>query len=353
MPKIIFPKIIFMKHILNTLYITSENSYLFWENECIAVRIGGAEKVRIPSHTLDSIVCFGNCTVSTPLIRFCGEHNIALTFLSEHGMFYGRVYGPVTGNVLLRQKQFISSTDQNFSLQIVSNILIGKLLNEKNMLLRAARGNIPTQNQEHLRKGAAQIADLAKSLTLAESVDALRGIEGAAAKIYFACFDDMLHAKDASLKFIIRSRRPPQNEVNAVLSFLYALLKNDVQSALETVGLDPACGYLHCLRSGRPALALDMMEELRTPLCDRLAISLFDRGQLQTKDFSKELGECRIEADTRKKIISAWQARKQETIVHPFLQEKIEIGLIPFVQAQLLARVLRGDLDEYPPMIWR
>lgn len=340
-----------MRQLKNTLYITTEDSYLFWENECIAVKVGGVEKVRIPAISIESIVCFGNTSVSAPLIRFCGERGIGLTFLSENGRFYGRINGPVSGNVLLRQRQFLSCSDPLFSARMASHFLCGKLLNEKNMLMRAARETADGEREKRLKDKALEIAGLSKDLKEPLSTAAMRGIEGAAAAAYFSCFDMMLKTKE--MRFEERSRRPPKNEVNAVLSFLYMLLKNDVQSALETVGLDPACGYLHTLRPGRPALALDIMEELRAPLCDRMALALFNRGQLDKKDFNLELGQCLIEEKARKLLISSWQNRKKETVQHPFIKEKIEIGLIPFVQAQLLARVLRGDLDEYPPFIWR
>ncbi len=340
-----------MRQLKNTLYITTEDSYLFWENECIAVKVGGVEKVRIPAISIESIVCFGNTSVSTPLIRFCGERGIGLTFLSENGRFYGRINGPVSGNVLLRQRQFLSCSDPLFSARMASHFLCGKLLNEKNMLMRAARETADGEREKRLKDKALEIAGLSKDLKEPLSTAAMRGIEGAAAAAYFSCFDMMLKTKE--MRFEERSRRPPKNEVNAVLSFLYMLLKNDVQSALEAVGLDPACGYLHTLRPGRPALALDIMEELRAPLCDRMALALFNRGQLDKKDFDLELGQCLIEEKARKLLISSWQNRKKETVQHPFIKEKIEIGLIPFVQAQLLARVLRGDLDEYPPFIWR
>ncbi len=340
-----------MRQLKNTLYITTEDSYLFWENECIAVKVGGVEKVRIPAISIESIVCFGNTSVSAPLIRFCGERGIGLTFLSENGRFYGRINGPVSGNVLLRQRQFLSCSDPLFSARMASHFLCGKLLNEKNMLMRAARETADGEREKRLKDKALEIAGLSKDLKEPLSTAAMRGIEGAAAAAYFSCFDMMLKTKE--MRFEERSRRPPKNEVNAVLSFLYMLLKNDVQSALEAVGLDPACGYLHTLRPGRPALALDIMEELRAPLCDRMALALFNRGQLDKKDFDLELGQCLIEEKARKLLISSWQNRKKETVQHPFIKEKIEIGLIPFVQAQLLARVLRGDLDEYPPFIWR
>ena len=342
-----------MKPLQNTLYITTPDSYLFWENECIAVKVGGVEKIRIPSHTIESILCFGNTTVSTPLIRFCGERGIGLTFLSENGRFYGRIQGPVSGNILLRQKQFLTCSDPLFASHIASRFLCGKLINEKNSLLRSAREAKDSAIAETLHQKASQIMSIGKELNQPVHVDSFRGLEGAAATLYFSCMDLMLKAKDPCLRFEARSRRPPKNEVNAVLSFLYMLLKNDMQSALEAVGLDPACGYLHALRPGKPALALDLMEELRAPLCDRLALSLFNKGQLRKKDFSCELGEYTIEDRAKKVILSAWQNRKHEKILHPFLNEHIDIGLISFVQAQMLARYLRGDLDDYPPFIWR
>lgn len=342
-----------MRPLQNTLYVLTPDSYLFWENECIGIRVGGEEKVRVPAHTIESILCFGNATVSTPLIRFCGQNGISLSFLSENGQFYGRIYGPVSGNILLRRQQFLSCSDPIASIRYASGVLCGKLLNEKNILLRAARESPDPQAADRLRKAADIIAGMAGMLAQDSYLDSLRGLEGAAAQTYFGCFDDMLRAKDAQLRFVQRSRRPPKNEVNAVLSFVYMLLKNDMQAALEAVGLDPACGFLHTLRPGRPALALDMMEELRAPLCDRFVLALFNRGQLRAKDFSNEAGQFSISEKARKMILSSWQSRKRESILHPFLKEKIPIGVIPFAQATLLARTLRGDLDDYPPFIWR
>ena len=276
-----------------------------------------------------------------------------MVYLSEYGKFYGRIQGPVSGNVLLRQKQFLTSADPLCAARMASRFLTGKLLNEKNMLMRRARESSDCDEAEELREKASRIAEMSKELCQPAGMESLRGIEGAAATLYFSCFDLMLKAKDPELRFEVRSRRPPQNEVNAVLSFLYMLLKNDIQSALETVGLDPACGYLHVLRPGRPALALDLMEELRAPLCDRLAIALFNKGQLRQKDFTGALGEYRLTEPARRTVLNAWQSRKREKIMHPFLKEQLEIGLIPFVQAQMLGHCLRGDLDDYPPFVWR
>lgn len=342
-----------MRPLQNTLYVLTPDSYLFWENECIGVRVGGEEKVRVPAHTIESILCFGSMTVSTPLIRFCGQRGIALSFLSENGQFYGRINGPASGNILLRRQQFLLGSDPHACTGYAAGFLCGKLLNEKSMLLRAARESSSETAAGHLRQAAEKIAGIGKSLAECTSTETLRGMEGAAAQIYFGCFDSMLHGKDPQLRFEQRSRRPPQNEVNALLSFVYMLLKNDTQAALEAVGLDPACGFLHALRPGRPALALDLMEELRAPLCDRLVLTLFNRGQLRARDFSNEAGQFSLSESARKLVLSSWQARKRETIRHPFLKESIPIGVIPFAQATLLARTLRGDLDEYPPFIWR
>lgn len=340
-----------MKKLCNTLYILTENSYLHCENGTICVKIGGTEKTRIPAHTVDSIICLCNTTVSSPFIGFCGEQGISLSFHSDHGRFYGRITGPVSGNVLLRTKQYqwIGSPE---SAEIVRNILSGKLLNSRNLLLKSAR-NTTEDKADILRNAAQMLSEQQTALETADSIDRMRGIEGAAATIYFRAFDAMLKNDDPALQFEKRSRRPPENRVNAVLSFVYMLLKNDMQSALESVGIDPAAGYLHTLRPGRPSLALDLMEELRAPLCDRFVISLLNLKQIQSDDFDTANGEFRMKDEARRLVIREWQLRKKEEILHPFLKEKIVIGLIPYCQAMLLARHMRGDLDGYPPFVWR
>lgn len=342
-----------MAKLLNTLYVTTEGSYLFCENEAIAVKIGGEVKVRLPAHTIETVVCFGNTTVSTPLIAFCGERGIGLVFLSKYGRFYGRVSGPVSGNVLLRRRQYKASEDPEFSVSFIRDLLSCKLINSRNMLLRSSREHPDVKAAEELKAAAAQLGELGEQLRTENCPETLRGIEGVAAGIYFGQFDRMLKTKSDELCFDVRSRHPPQNPVNAVLSFLYVLLASDIQSALETVGLDPAAGFLHAIRPGRPSLALDLMEELRAPLCDRLVLTLFNRGQLTPTDFKYNSGACTMSEEARRLIISSWQSRKKETILHPFLKEQIEIGLISHIQAKLLARVLRGDLDRYPPFVWR
>lgn len=341
-----------MKKLLNTLYILTPESYLYLRNETVCVRIGGEEKASVPSHTIDGIVCFGQNTVSTPLIGFCAEHGISLTFVSERGRFYARICGPVSGNVLLRKKQYESLGNAALIQETVRDFLYGKLRNSRTVLLRYAR-KMDVHTAGSLRKASEQLAGLAKQLANCRSVDSMRGIEGAAATVYFSQFDTMLQSSVNEFSFDVRSRRPPRNEVNAALSFVYMLLTREVQSALETVGLDPAAGYLHTLRPGRMSFALDLMEELRAPLCDRFVLSLFHRGQFSEKDFERDSLAVYLSEKGRKTVLGSWQKRKQEELLHPFLGEKIPLGMIPYAQAMLFARVLRGDLDRYPPFIWR
>jgi len=340
-----------MKQLQSVLYILTPGSYLYCQNEAIAVKVGGEERARVPSHIVESIVCFGNTTVSTPFIGFCAEKGIALSFLSEYGRFYGRVQGPVHGNVLLRTRQYAIAADPNECRAVVSSLVYGKIANARQMLLRAAREQPDEARAQALGQAAERLAESARSIRDSDTVAALRGIEGYASKAYFAALPDMIKAD--GFDFSGRSRRPPEDPVNALMSFLYALLKNDVQSALESVGLDPAVGFLHALRPGRPSLALDLMEELRAPLCDRLALSLVNRRMLDPSDFSREAGGVLLSDKARRLVIDSWQKRKKEEIRHPFFEENMAIGLIPFAQAMLLARWVRGDLDEYPPFHWR
>lgn len=340
-----------MKRLGNVLYVLTENSYLHCENGTICVKVGGAEKVRIPAHTIESVVCLCNTTVSSPFIGFCSENGISMSFHSDNGKFYGRINGAVSGNVLLRKRQY-ELIGKEESVEVVRNILHGKLFNSRNTIMRAARGT-SGEREDILRNAAELLSKQSELLETADSIDSLRGIEGAAATIYFHAFDAMLKTEDEDLKFEKRSRRPPENRVNALLSFVYMLLKNDVQSALESVGIDPAAGYLHTLRPGRPSMALDIMEELRSPLCDRLVISFINLKQIKTANFSVDGGAFKLDDDARRMVIKEWQLRKKETITHPFLKEKIPIGLIPYCQAMLFARYLRGDVDGYPPFIWR
>ncbi|MEE0211508.1 MAG: type I-C CRISPR-associated endonuclease Cas1c [Negativibacillus sp.] len=342
-----------MKKLLNTLYVLTPESYLFCRNENVCIRIGENEKLCVPALTIDSIVCFGKMTVSTPLLEYCGEHGISVTFVSETGRFMGRFYGPVSGNVLLRKRQYESMQDEKFCRQLVQSILLAKLRNSKMVLMRASRSEKASVDKQKLLHGVEQLSQAVENLLLCEDIDSMRGVEGAAATVYFARFDDMLNGNPGGFRFESRSRRPPRNEVNAALSFTYMLLTSLTQSAMETVGLDPAAGYLHTLRPGRASFALDLVEELRAPLCDRFVLSLFNKGQLSSADFDRDEEAVLLNERGRRTLLSNWQRRKQEIILHTFLGEKVQIGMIPYVQSMLFARVLRGDLDEYPPFVWR
>lgn len=338
-----------MKKLLNTLYITTADSYLFLQNEAIAVKVGGEEKVRVPANTVDSVYCFGNVTVSTPLIAFCGQRGISLVFLSDYGRFYGRIEGAVHGNVLLRRAQYQMLDNAPEKAKIVQSILLGKLVNSKEFLMRAKREH--GDGEGNIENAIQKLLGACVNLKSTGDIDSMRGIEGVAASAYFSVFSEVL--KPGTLRFDGRNRRPPEDPVNALLSFLYTLLKNDVQSALEGVGLDPAVGYLHTLRPGRPSLALDLMEEFRSSLCDRMAVSMVNRGQITEKSFTQTEPPIVLTEEARKTVIKSWQLRKTETVQHPFLQESVPIGLLPHVQAMLFARVLRGELDRYPPFHWR
>lgn len=341
-----------MKKLMETMYITTPDSYAFLRNDNICISVGGEERASVPASQVESIVFIGKNTVSTGLMAFCGKHDITLTFLGMRGEFCGRVCGPVSGNVLLRKRQYESLNDPVFVSTTVRNILFGKFRNSKDVLMRYARTAAKEEHAEKLRDAANKIAGMAQMLSLTDDVDTMRGIEGAAANAYFDSFDNILDGKNGFV-FDVRSKRPPRNEVNAVLSFVYTLLTHDCISALETVGLDPAAGYLHTLRPGRASFALDLIEELRAPLCDRFVISLIHKGRLSLKDFNVEGDAVWLSEKGRRTVLSAWRERKQDEITHPFFKERIQIGLIPYTQAMLFARVLRGDLDLYPPFVWR
>ena len=341
-----------MKKLLETLYITTPESYLFERNGNICISIGGAEKASVPVSQVDSVVLFGKNTLSTALLSFCSQNDVTITFLSENGYFLGRVCGPVSGNVLLRKRQYESLSDADFANRFVRDLLFFKIRNSKSILMRCARSTADEAAKGAVTAAASDLSEMAQKLDACGDIDSMRGIEGAAASVYFSRFDDLL-SNPKGYRFQVRSRRPPLNEVNAVLSFVYTLLAHDVRSAMETVGLDPAAGYLHTLRPGRPSFALDIMEELRAPLCDRLVISMFNKDQFQPQDFTTDFGSVYLSEKGRRKVIEQWRSRKRETIQHTFLKEKIPIGMIPYVQSMLFARVLRGDLDRYPPFVWR
>ncbi len=343
-----------MKKLQNVLYVTLEDGYVHVEGDTVCVRAGSEVRGRFPGHILESIACFGNTTVSTPLLAYCGERGIGLSFFSEHGRFMGRMEGPVRGNVLLRTRQYAVAQDPDRAVSFSRAISLDKIANSRMVLLRSARENDSDREEQStcLLEAAARLSELAGGLE-GEDVESIRGIEGAAAQAYFGAFPAMIRQNNSFFAFNGRSRRPPLDPVNAVLSFLYAMLAHDYRSALEGVGLDPCVGFIHVMRPGRPSLALDLMEELRAPLCDRLALSLINLRVLSEREFALSPTAVYLNDKGRKEVLTAWQKRKQETITHEYLDTKIQIGLIPHVQAQLMARSIRGELENYPPFLWR
>jgi CRISPR-associated protein Cas1 len=343
-----------MRHLLNTLYVTTQGAYLSRDGETVLVRVDQEAKLRVPIHTLGGIVCFGQVSCSPPLMALCGERNVAISFLSEHGKFYARVQGPVSGNVLLRREQYRRADSEAVSARIAQSVVVAKVANCRTVLLRGIRDHADNPQVPALEAAGVRLARLLDDMREHLPLDTVRGLEGDAARTYFDVFDHLVTAQKDDFFFRERSRRPPLDNLNALLSFFYTLLVHDVTAALETVGLDPAVGFLHRDRPGRPSLALDLMEEFRPVLADRLALSLVNRQQIRGKGFKKtETGAVLMDEATRKEVLVAYQKRKQEEIQHPFLGEKVEVGLLPFVQAMLLARYLRGDLDGYPPFLWK
>ena len=346
-----------MKKHLNTLYVTTQNAYLHKEAQSIVVRVEKENRLRLPIHTLDGIVCFGAISMSPFLMHHCAENNVAVSFLSLYGKFLARIQGPVSGNVLLRREQYRVADHPEAAAHIARNMLIGKVANARTVLRRAQRDHGEKSSQpscNELEKAEQRLRQYVQRLEKPMPIDQLRGNEGEAAASYFAAFPKLITVSDEAFAFNGRNRRPPTDPVNALLSFTYTLLVHDCRSALEGVGLDPCVGYLHTDRPGRPSLALDLMEEFRAILADRLVLSLINRRQIQPKDFNDSAGGAVSMSDSaRKTLLATWQKRKQEEITHPYLGEKCKVGLLPHLQAQLLARHLRGDLEAYPPFIWK
>jgi len=342
-----------MKKHLNTLFVTTQGAYLAKDGETVAVRIEGEVALRVPLHTLDSIVCFGNVGCSPFLMGFCGERSVGLSFLSENGRFLARVQGPVSGNVLLRREQYRRADDPEFSAGVAAACVLGKVANCRTVLLRAVRDHGDKVDSPALQEAVDRLAAALRRLQGGLRLDEVRGVEGDAARIYFSAFDHLIVRDKEFFYMRQRSRRPPLDRINCLLSFLYTLVVHDIRSALESVGLDPAVGYLHRDRPGRAGLALDLMEEFR-PLADRLALSLVNLGQVRQGDFTvSDGGGVRMSDAARKTLLVTYQKRKQEEMVHPFLEEKMSLGLFFHVQALLFARYLRGELDGYPPVIWK
>ena len=335
-----------MRKLLNTLYVTTPESYLSKDGLNVVISVNQKEIFRIPIVNIEGIVTFGYIGASPGLMKLCADYNVSLSFLSPQGKFIGRFHGPIKGNVLLRTKQWECSKDLQYALSVSKLFVAGKIQNYRNILSRFIRDN---GDNDVVKEAVSHLKYCKQKALISSDMDYLRGIEGDAANRYFAVFHDLILHQKKDFVFNGRNRRPPKDAVNAMLSFVYTLIASDMTAALETVGLDPYIGFLHTLRPGRVSLALDMMEELRAYLGDRLVLSLINRKQLCIKDFIAQGEDCVVMTENARKIIlTAWQNRKKETIVHPYLGEKIQIGLLPYVQAMLFARFIRGDLDNYP-----
>jgi CRISPR-associated protein Cas1 len=325
-------------------------SYLAKDGECIAIQRDGQPVRKIPIHTLESLVCFGPISISPFCLGHCAENNVSVSWLTENGRFLGALRGPVSGNVLLRKAQYRLSDNLTFASTLARSFCIGKIVNCRTVLRRTAR----ERNVEELDRAADKLGFLLDRLEPGLPLETVRGLEGEAAALYFSVFNFLISNDDPAFTFNGRNRRPPLDAVNCLLSFLYTILTHDLRAALETVGLDPMVGFLHRDRPGRPSLALDMIEEFRPYLADRLALTLINRGQVKAKDFKKlDSGAVVMDDACRKEVLTAYQSRKQEDITHPFLNEKMTLGLLWHMQARLLARHLRGDLDAYPPFTVR
>ena len=343
-----------MKRLLNTLYVTSPNRYLSLDGENVVISEKNEEVGRVPLHNLEMIVTFGYTGASPALMGACAGRNIGLVFLSGNGRFIARVVGEAYGNVTLRKEQYRRSEQKEESLAIARNCILGKVYNSRWILERAARDYAMRLDVEKLRNKSGFLASSLTKIRNCRSAGELLGLEGEAASVYFSVFDDLILQQKEDFHFSGRNRRPPTDEVNAMLSFAYTLLTSMCASALETVGLDPYVGFFHTDKPGRKSLALDLVEELRSVMADRFVLTQINLKKKRKEGFTKkENGAVVMDDNTRKIFLTAWQKKKQEMITHPFLEEKVEWGMIPFVQAMLLARHLRGDLEEYPPFFWK
>ena len=343
-----------MKKLLNTLYLTSPNYYLSLDGENVVALDGEETAGRVPLHNLEAIVSFGYRGASPALMGACAEKGIDLCFLTPQGKFLARVTGKIKGNVILRRNQFETARDEAASCRIARNFILGKIFNSRWVLERTLRDHEMQIDAERVSRASKNLQQTLLQIRTCTDPAKLRGMEGEAASQYFGVFDEMILQQKKFFHFEGRNRRPPLDKVNALLSFVYTLLTSMTASALESVGLDPYVGFLHTDRPGRVSLALDLMEELRPTLADRFVLTLINRKVVSEKDFTtQENGAVFMKDDARKRILTEWQNKKKETIRHPFLDEKVEWGMVPFAQAMLLARHLRGDLDEYPPLLWK
>lgn len=340
-----------MKRHLNTLFVTTQETWLAKEGECVELRLEGKPLGKIPLHTLQSIVCFGRVSCSQYLLEHCAGLGVSVTWLTENGRFMAAMHGPTTGNVLLRRAQYRLADSPEASAGLARSFIIGKVANCRTVLLRHAR----SVEEPALGEAAEKLGRILRRLAHPHDLETIRGMEGDAAHGYFGAFPLLVKREyREAVRFAGRSRKPPRDEVNCLLSFFYTLLANDVRSALEAVGLDPGVGFLHRERPGRPSLALDLMEEFRPYLADRLTLTLINRRQITGTDFTRtEVGGVLLKDRARKEALAAWQERKREEVEHPFLKERMSVGMLCHMQARLLARYIRGDMDAYPPFVMR
>jgi len=341
-----------MKHHLNTLFVMTQGAYLKKDGEAVAVRIEKQTRLRVPLINLSGIVCFGRIACSPPLLGACARAGVAVAFFTEYGRLLAVAHGFTPGNVLLRRAQYRWADDPQQSANVAKAVVLGKIANYRSLLRRAAREQEDPAIIQDLQRASEHITSALQLLEGPTTLDFVRGLEGQTSACYFSVFNHLILAQKNHFRFTTRSRRPPRDQVNALLSFLYALLLADVRGACEATGLDAAVGFLHRDRSGRPGLAVDMMEELRPVLADRVALTLINRQQIKPKDFIVQpSGAVLLTESGRRLVLQEYQARKNEAIVHPFLNEKMTLGLVPHIQARLFARYLRGELESYPPFL--
>lgn len=343
-----------MRKLLNTLFILSEETYLSLDGENIVILAENSEKRRFPLHMLENIMCFSYKGASPALMGACAERKIGLSFFSPNGKFLAGVHGKEYGNVLLRKQQYRISDDKEQGVQYAKNMMIGKVYNSRWTLERTARDHKERVDYESIRKISAELQEGLLKIRTVDNIDQLRGIEGELASRYFSVFDELILNQKDDFIFQTRNRRPPMDRVNALLYFAYAVVERECANALRSVGLDPFVGFMHTDRPGRESMALDIMEEFRSILCDRFVLTLINTKTVRKDSFMKgDDGAVLLNDKGRKIFFNNWQNRKRELITHPFLKEKMEWGLVPYIQALLLARTIRGDIEEYPPFLWK
>lgn len=342
-----------MHTVQNTLYVMTPQAYAHLENTTVRIDVEREKKLQVPLHHIGGLVCFGNVMVSPALMHRLADEGKSLVLLDDSGRFKARLEGPVSGNILLRQTQHRTASDATATLELARAFVAGKLKNSRNLLQRGARETENETEVAQLTRTASNLAASLRAAAVATTTDELRGVEGEAARGYFGALNIVVKpAYRATFQLNGRTRRPPLDRFNALISFLYAMLMNDCRSALETVGLDPQLGFLHAVRPGRAALALDLQEEFRAVLCDRLALTLINRGQVGEKDFDlREGGAVMLNDKGRRAVVTAWQERKQEEVTHPLTEAKLPFALLPFIQARFIARTLRGEMESYLPYL--